>query len=99
MDLIGACRGERDEQILHLRMNGATQSDIAAEVGFTQSSVSRRLASMLERAESKLNELSVRMRDRSHNLFAPPEEIPPLLGLRFAKHSSGHRDCCPKVAA
>lgn len=90
LDLIAACRGPQDARVLALRLNGATQGDIADELGFTQGTVSRRLAGLMDRAH--LEDLGRRLRDRSHAMAAPPTRQKPS-GLRYAPHTRGHRGC------
>lgn len=95
LDLIAACRGPRDEQLLALRLNGETQEAIAYEVGIWQSSVARRLDSLMERAH--LDELGKRLRTKR---IDSAETTPTRTGLRFPKHTRAHKNCwCERKAA
>lgn len=97
LDLIAACRGPRDEEILTLRLNGASQNDIAWMTGSSQATISRRLGRMMD--DANFDRVGIRLRGRPEH--AVPTEAPPS-GLRFAKHrpQNGHRDCwCAKPVA
>ena len=50
LDLIRAIRSEDEEDLVRMVLYGWTQADIAIEYGVNQSSVSRRLATILRHA-------------------------------------------------
>lgn len=105
IDLLRACRGSRDEKVLYLRLNGATQEDIAHAIGVLQSSVSRALWGIYRRARIYDEDAPPRM---AQSLRVAPgwREVgaeathsrPP--GLRNPNHEPGHRNCwCAKKGA
>ena len=113
IDLLAACLGPRDEEILMLRLNGSSQNDIAWITGSSQATVSRRLGRMME--AGGFESLGLRLRGRSEQAVPPEQadmEVPVDLrgGLRFARHERAaypHRRrvrvrecwCAKKVAA
>ena len=82
VDLLDACQGPIDEEVLRQRLNGATQLDIAQEMGVHQTSISRRLFRLMERAG--FEHLGLRLRGRPQHA-APTVVVPS--GLRFGERN------------
>ena len=89
LDLIASCRNPREAEVLRLRLNGATQVDIAQELGYSQSGVSRRLYDLMERAG--FEHLGLRLRGRRERSIPPesgdsgqPSDL--RASLRVARH-------------
>ena len=82
VDLLDACQGPIDEEVLRQRLNGATQLDIAQEMGIHQTSISRRLFRLMERAG--FEHLGLRLRGRPQHA-APTVVVSS--GLRFGERN------------
>jgi len=95
LDLLDACRDERDEQVLHQHLNGNTQEDIAGAVEMGQQWVSVRLRTIYRRAgvtelqADGLRSLRVRPGWRELAGGGPLHKRPS--GMRFPPHTSHFR--------
>lgn len=92
IDLLVAAGGLRNEKILTLRLNGATQGDIAHSMGMLQQSVSRVLAAIYRRAmvfdEDVPPRVGYRLRSAAGMPDAAEIRLPRPPGLRTARHGS-----------
>ena len=100
LDLLAACRGPLDGEILRLRLNADTQQDIASALGIAQQTVSKALTSIYRRAEMKDEDNAVRLGMRLRvsplwrHLGAEANQSSPV-GLRGPRHApaGNHARC------
>ena len=93
LDLLAACHGPRDAEMLKQRLNGATQEDIAKSLALGQSTVSRALTDIYRRAqvyEQSVERLGMKARIRPGWRALAIESKPKPSGLRFGRHPRGY---------